>query len=313
MKKFIKKGLICAPDNPLIPEWGKTRLMLPTPLLWNEHTIRIFLGFCDAQNVGRVGYIDVSADNPSQILAISKNPVFDIGKEGCFDDNGVVPTCVFWWNNQLLLYYAGFQLGVKVPYYMFQGLAISQDENLNFQRFSEVPILDRIDKQIYSRVAAFVNPIDNQHFELFYIGGGEWREHPISKKPLPVYQCFKLKSDNFFDWKSQPSSSLLPFLEENEHGFSRAWFWKEANGDFSLYYAVRTLPNGYTLGWATSPDGENWERKDADLDGLALSGEGWDSQMACYPALIKVKERIFLFYNGNENGKSGLGWAELAF
>ena len=235
MKKFIKKGQICDSQHSQIPAWGNARLMLPTPILWDNDTIRIFLGFCDEQNVGRVGYIDVAADDPSQILAIAQQPVFDIGKDGCFDDNGVVPTCIIEQNGQLLLYYGGFQLGIKVPYYMFQGLAIAPNRSLNFERFAEVPILDRIDRQVYTRVAAFVRVVDNQHFELFYIGGGEWTKHPISGKPLPIYQCFKLQSNDFSHWKGLPEESILPFLNEQEHGFSRVWFWEEDNGDFSLY------------------------------------------------------------------------------
>jgi len=311
MRKFIKKGLICAPQHELIPEWGKTRLMLPTPMRWDENTIRVFLGFCDVQNVGRLGYVDVDAHNPSRILSVSEQPVFDIGQDGCFDDNGVVPTSIIEWNNQLLLYYAGFQLGQKVPYYMFQGLAICEGRSLNFSRYSQVPILDRTDNQLFSRVAAFVKTVDNQHFEMFYIGGGEWRQHPISQKLLPVYQCFKLHSDNPFTWAEKPNRSILPFLSEDEHGFSRVWFWQEADGTFSLYYAVRRLPNGYTLGRATSTDGENWQRADESLQGLELSATGWDSQMACYPALIRVDEKVYLFYNGNDNGKAGFGYAEL--
>ena len=36
---------------------------LPTPIHLNNDVIRIYVGFCDKNSVGRVGYVDVDADN----------------------------------------------------------------------------------------------------------------------------------------------------------------------------------------------------------------------------------------------------------
>jgi hypothetical protein len=33
--------------------------------------------------------------------------------------------------------------------------------------------------------------------------------------------------------------------------------------------------------------------------------------MICYPAVIKIYDKTYLFYNGNNNGKTGFGYAEL--
>ena len=39
---------------------------------------------------------------------------------------------------------------------------------------------------------------------------------------------------------------------------------------------------------------------------------GWDSEMICYPCVVKTKEKYYMFYNGNSHGKTGFGYAELS-
>lgn len=63
-------------------------------------------------------------------------------------------------------------------------------------------------------------------------------------------------------------------------------------------------------GYAESYDGKRWVRKDNDL-GIGLSDSGWDSRHLCYPAVVAYKENYYMFYNGNDMGKDGFGYAIL--
>ncbi|MEZ4852011.1 MAG: hypothetical protein R3B93_26090, partial [Bacteroidia bacterium] len=73
----------------------------------------------------------------------------------------------------------------------------------------------------------------------------------------------------------------------------------------------RTNPaRGYRLGYAWSEDLKNWYRED-DKAGIALSSEGWDSEMMCYPHIFEVDGKAYLLYNGNKFGRFGFGLAEL--
>ena len=89
--KWEKKGLVYSP--PFDGSWKDNSALQPTVLLLQDK-IRVFLCFRDSIGVGRIGYVDLQIDNPSQILAISENPVLDVGESGMFDDNGVVPTAL---------------------------------------------------------------------------------------------------------------------------------------------------------------------------------------------------------------------------
>ena len=54
-------------------------------------------------------------------------------------------------------------------------------------------------------------------------------------------------------------------------------------------------------------DGIEWDIE--DLNVLPRSEEGWDSDMTAYPYVVVHEGRKFMFYNGNNFGKTGVGYA----
>src|SRR2546430_15750057 len=101
--KWKKKGLIYAPDGRTW--WAKKYAFPPTPYLLSEDVIRMYIACCDEKMVGRIGFIDLLADDPSEILKVSEEPVLDIGLPGTFDENGILPTAVVEVDEKLYLYY----------------------------------------------------------------------------------------------------------------------------------------------------------------------------------------------------------------
>lgn len=302
--KWCKKGLIYCPDASI--GWQNQFAMLPTPLLLSNDRLRIFVGFCDEKNIGRIGYVDVNPNNPQDIIEISKSPILDIGEDGAFDDNGVVPISIIQYNGRIYLYYVGFQLGVKVPYYMFCGLAISEDNGLSFKRYSKSPILDRVNDELYARCG--VNVImHNGKFRMWYIGSYKngWIESQGKLRPLYIMKT--CESYDGVHW-SEPVQ-CLEYKNEDEHGFGRPYVWYE-EGKYKMYYSIRTYSRGYYIGYAESHNGVQWIRMDEDA-GIDLSKEGWDSKNISYPFLFKYADKVYMFYNGNGCGKSGFGYAEL--
>ena len=72
----------------------------------------------------------------------------------------------------------------------------------------------------------------------------------------------------------------------------------------------KTLGRGYKIGYATSKDLFNWDRKDGE-SGIPYSEDGWDSTMQHYPHVFKINNEIYMTYNGNDFGKYGFGLAIL--
>lgn len=302
--QWEKKGLIYHVEQDAF--WKKQFAMLPTPLLLKDR-LRVFLGFCDDQNVGRIGYVDVNPENPKEIIGVSDTPVLDIGRKGSFDDNGVVPISILREGEQVFLYYVGFQLGVKVPYYMFGGLAISRDGGEHFERYSESPILDRTNDEIYARCG--INVIrDDDKYKMWYIGSNKEGWTLSGGKQRPLYIMKYTESEDGIHWNKTPMV-CMEYQNEDEHGFGRPFVWKE-NGVYKMLYSIRTYSRGYYIGYAESGDGMAWDRKD-HLAGISLGPEKWDDANLSYPYVFCHHGHTYLFYNGNGCGKSGFGYAEL--
>ena len=80
---------------------------------------------------------------------------------------------------------------------------------------------------------------------------------------------------------------------------------------FRNYFDFRNNPiNSYRIGYAESDDGIHWLRNDSQ-SGINLSETGWDSEMISYPYIVPFKKKLYLFYNGNQFGKTGFGFATL--
>jgi hypothetical protein len=73
-----------------------------------------------------------------------------------------------------------------------------------------------------------------------------------------------------------------------------------------MWYCYRGT--AYRLGYAESADGIAWARKDEEV-GIDISPSGWDSEMLAYPWVLRHGNAMYMFYNGNSYGKSGVGLA----
>ncbi len=302
--RWRKHGRVYVPPGDR--EWAQQYAFPPTPLFRGGGVLRLYMAFCDADTVGRIGYVDVRADAPGEIVEVSERPVLDVGAPGMFDENGVLPTCVVPVGDKLYMYYVGYQLGHKVTYYQFQGLAVSDDGGESFERAQRVPVIDRSDAEPLNRTSAFVRGADSR-FQMWYVGGDEWTV--VDGKPLPVYNMRYLESEDGIAWGSE-GRVCMDFDLDDEHAFGRPWVWEDGDG-LAMMYSVRTRSKDYRLGFARSTDGgRSWVRHDDEV-GIDVSDSGWDSEMIAYGSVVSVGERTFLFYNGNGRGRTGFGYAEL--
>jgi hypothetical protein len=292
--KWIKKGLIYNHSS-----------TQPSPILLDKNTIRVYAGFRDTQGVSRIGYVDVDAADPSNIRRISKKPVLNIGKPGTFDDNGVILGDVVTYGKTLRMYYVGFQHVQKVKFLAFSGLAISHDHGETFTRVSDTPIFDRAPGELYIRTIHTVIREKN-HWDIWYSSGNSWEI--IKGLPYPRYSIFYTQSK---DGISIPNSRIICIAAtKKEYRIGRPRVYKDKSG-YYMFYTIGTVDKTYLPGYARSPDGIHWHRKDRTI-GIAPSATGWDSQMLCYPSLIHYKTTTYMFYNGNGMGESGFGYAILA-
>jgi hypothetical protein len=276
---------------------------LPTPYLITPDTIRVYYAALDVNNYGRISFVDLDAQNPLNVRNVMQAPVLDIGSLGSFDDCGVVPSSVIRIGDQLHLYYIGFQRTVRVPYMLFTGVAIGDNNGEHFHRHQRTPLLDRTSSEPYSRSAPWVC-YEHGIYKMWYWSCLEWTQDNDAVHYNNVIRY--ATSQDGMDWSVNDHICIAPEFP-GEYSIGRPTV-RSKNGRYEMWYAVRALNRPYAIGYAQSGDGIHWTRMDTQA-GITTSPSGWDSEMICYPALLMVDERCYLFYNGNGHGKNGFGVA----
>lgn len=303
--RWKKHGLIYHPDGS--KWWARSHAMIPTPIQLNDDVVRVFITCCDEEGIGRVGYVDVDARNPANIIGASEEPQLDIGQPGTFDENGVLVCSVVETPAQeKFMYYAGFELGKKIRYRLLTGMAKQRKGDAIFYRVKQTPVLERSENELFFRGGPFVLN-ENGKFRMWYVAGGTWEQ--VGSAIKPVYEIRYIESDDGVHWPDE-GVPCIQIERGNEHGFGRPYVVKD-DDIYRMFYSVRRRDvESYRLGYAESDDGIHWQRKDEEI-GLDVSESGWDSEMVCYSAVICLHGCWYMFHNGNDFGRTGFGLVEL--
>jgi predicted GH43/DUF377 family glycosyl hydrolase len=268
-----------------------------------DGSIRVFAGFRTHDGVSRVGFVDVSGEDPSRVLRVSKEPVLDIGAPGAFDENGVVPCAVVEQNGLLHLFYAGYQLGRKVKFFVFGGMAVSEDGGETFRRHSLVPVCDRTGDELFFRVIHSMM-LDGGRWRAWYGGGSEFEIEGDTQYPrYNIRHAFSPDGIHL-----EPEYEVCIDMRVGEHRVGRPYVIKEG-GLYRMFFSAGTKKDGYRLAYAESLDGSRWTR--SEEVGIEVSEAGWDSRMQAYPAVVRYGDAVYMFYNGNDYGRDGFGYALL--
>ena len=300
---WLKKGVIYRPSGQ--HGWDHNTFLTPTPFQFNAHTIRLYGGMRDENGCSRIGYIDVNAANPAEILAVSPQPVLDTGQPGMFDDNGVILGDVVRHGEEIRLYYVGFQLPKKAKFLAYSGLATSHDNGESFSRHHVTPIMDRTPNALFIRAIHTVL-YDEGRWKIWYSVGNGWEI--IDGVPYPQYDIRYVESADGLTIDDEEGVHCIG-VGPQEYRIGRPRVTKRPDGSYEMRYTSDTLSKQYAAGFAISKDGIHWTRQDGQI-GLSRSATGWDAEMVCYPALFVAPQKTYLFYSGNGMGATGVGYAE---
>lgn len=294
-----KLGRVFAPDGSLW--WARSYAAFPTADVLGDGLIRVYFTSLDERQDGRVGWIDVDADDPLRIAGAAREPVLDIGALGEFDDCGANAFGIAGDGARKYLYYQGWQRTEKVPFLIFSGLAIS-DDGTSFRKAARVPALDRTAAEPYLRGAPYVLH-DEGRFRMWYVSGTGW---PL-RDGVPRYHLGvrSVSSDDGVRWDGATALCVEP--EGEEYAIGRPCVVRDG-GLYRMWYSIRSFAHPYRIGYAESRDGVTWIRRDGEA-GIERSDSGWDSEMICYGYVVDAGPHRYLFFNGNQHGASGFGVA----
>ena len=154
MQNWKKLGLIYSPNGK--PEWMQTHAMMPVIDILKNDNARIYFSARDYRGRSQGAFIEVDLNDPFRILNVSQEPVLKLGQLGAFDDSGIMPTCIVTNGGKKYLYYNGWTLGKNVPFFSFNGVAVSDDEGKVIPHIALDGILRR-------RGQAFLDQHDTEH------------------------------------------------------------------------------------------------------------------------------------------------------
>ncbi len=297
--RWIKKGVIVKATGK--PDWMVNYAWVPFADRIDEDLYRIYFAGRNRQNMSQIGYVEIDINSPQEILAISKEPVLELGPLGTFDDSAVIPSWIVNHDNKKYMYYIGWMQGKRVPYYASLGLAISLDRGKTFRKFSRAPLLTRNDIDPYMTASACVR-VENGLWRMWYLTAIKWES--INNHPQPFYHIKYAESKDGINWERNGIVSI-DFKSEREYRIARPCVIKEGNL-YKMWYCYAI--DNYRIGYAESKEGITWERKDNEV-GIDVSESGWDSEMIEYPFVFEHKGRKHMLYNGNDYGKEGIGYA----
>ncbi len=301
MFNWLKKGILYQTEDegwthashPCIIHIENDRFLIAFTKRDHLRKSHVFLVYANVQN----GKIELVSEPK---LALSP------GDYGYFDCDGVISGCLIKNDNQIYLYYVGWQNLPDNLWICDTGRAKLELDSLTLKKEFLGPIIgrDRYHPLFAAATAFFIDEKDLWH--TWYNSGIKWEKQGVNWEHK--YGLHHGTSKNGLDWKFDEGMAI-PFADEYEYAFGRPTVVKW-EGKYHMWYAHRATESikTYRMGYSESVDTVNWIRKD-DKSGIDVSSTGWDSEMICYPCVFEHKNIKYMLYNGNGYGKTGFGLA----
>jgi hypothetical protein len=296
--KWLKLKNIFCPDGQ--QEWLQSHASYP----WTEYIggsiFKIYFSSRNAQQQSCIAYVLLDIDTLN-IIELSPSPILIKGEIGTFDDSGVSMSCIANVNGHKYLYYLGWNILLTVPWKNTIGLAIESEAN-HFEKYSKAPIMGIHKEDPFTLTYPFVMK-DEGIYKMWYGSSLFWG--PKVENTLHVIRYATSKDG--IEWERHGVNCIIPKYEQ-EFAIVKPFVLKE-NDLYKMWYSFRQGAL-YKIGYAESPDGIEWVRKDEEV-GIDVSDSGWDSEMVCYPYIFDFQGQRYMLYNGNGYGKTGFGLAVL--
>ena len=275
---------------------------VPIAELVEGNICRLYYSVRDDQNRSHVSNSLVEfGPTKLRVLRTDPEPLLSPGRPGAFDDSGAMACWLVSANSRKYLYYIGWNLAVTVPFRNAVGVAISDDGGASFRRYSEGPILDRDTcDPIFIGSACVL--IENNTWRMWYVSCVEW----VMRNAIPThrYHIKYAESKDGIRW-NRTGIVAVDIASADEYAISRPCVVRDARL-YRMWYSYRG--QAYRIGYAESDDGITWRRRDSEV-GIEAGPEAWDSEMLEYPFVFDAGNRRYMFYNGNDYGRTGIGLA----
>lgn len=295
---FKKKNLVIKTSD---INWVKSHTWVPTAFkIDNSDKVIVFFAGRNKLNESDTGYFIYDL-NKNKVTKICKKPILRRGNLGSFDDSAVIPSHLIKIRKKYYLYYVGWTQGKKVPFFSNLGLAVSSRITGPFKKFSNSPILGKSKYDPYFVATCFVDKIKGA-YEMFYTSNLYWKK--INNIPYPRYIIKRCTSTNGINWKVK-GEKIINFQSKNEVAITRPWIVKIKKKKVMFFSLKRKK---YNIMTSINNGKSNWKRIKI-FEFMKNKKINFDTDSQEYASIIKHKNKLYMFYNGNEYGRDGIGLA----
>ena len=200
------------------------------------------------------------------------------------------------------------------------GLAASNDKGITWKYITRRPLIasDRAYDSMGTGTICVLK--DKGALHMYYTATANWEKRPSNCASLPwrgdhipITGIGHAVSTDGIAWKKTNSDFLIPprrdAVDPYEHWIAKPMVLKEPSGYRMWLSGYGTTYRVYSL---TSKDGLKWDWVPSNaLDGdLGVGKPGaFDDQMRCYAMVVQHGPKYRMWYTGNSNGATGMGYA----
>ncbi len=287
----------------------------PTVLKLNNEKIRLLFGGRDQNNKSQLMGIDLDPQHEMKIIKFIENPLIELGGNGEFDCDGIMPSTIVQNESDTLLFYTAIKLNGLPQYDTSIGSATLQQDNTHFVRKLKGPTLSKGPFDPFGVMTPCILKHQNEYL-LWYSSTTHWR-HAQKPHPDHSYNIRFARSKDLTHWEFSPEPAIN-FKNDKETGLIKPWVQQAHPGLYEMWYSFRgpydlDKPElrKYKIGYATSTNKLEWSRKDDEHTWLnPPQKHDWDHDMQCYQTVVTINDKQYMFYCGNGYGQGGIGYAE---
>jgi len=282
---------------------------------------RMYYWATDRQNVNRICMAETAVDRPNAWKGLGA--VLEPQPETYYNANGPVCPMVLVQDDGPWLMYVGAIPREPAPGEQRRwhtGLAASRDQGLTWKYLTQKPLIasDRPYDVMGTGTVSVLR--EKNEYGMYYTATADWERRPANLQSLPWQEDFipitgigYAVSKDGIAWEKPRKNFLIPprrdAVEPYEHWIAKPMVVKEKRGYRMWVSAYGTTYRIYSL---TSDDGINWQwvpsnAAEGDL-GVGKPG-AFDDEMRCYAMVVRHGDEYRMWYTGNSNGATGMGYA----
>ena len=297
-----KIGRIFNPSDYTRHEKLYTHASNPTVVKLQGDLIRVFYSGRDKKNKSSVGAFDFNMKTLN-IEKVFFNPFAQPTKNTFFLKDGISVGTVIKIKSEEYLYFMGWQ-NPKLEHWRGDIGRFKLNKNGSLNLDPNHPIVSKNDIDNISVSYPWIIKSRDGLFKMWYGSTITWDAG--NNEMLHVINYATSQDGLRWSFKGQAIPSKVGFAQ----AFSRPTVYESCDLNYHMWFSYRSgTGTSYRIGYAKKDHSNNkWELL-LNESIISLSTKGWDSEMLAYPCVYKFDDKLYMFYNGNQYGMTGIGLA----